>query len=62
MQRAIRTDMLIANKNLSLRPSDHCTFCPANPHTRGDKADMKCPAMMEMLYPPVIDEDDILGI
>ena len=61
MQRAIRTDMLIAQKNLQLKPSDHCTFCPANPHTRGDRADMKCPAMVEMLYPPVIDEDEILG-
>ena len=48
----------IINKDLTLRPSDKgCTFCPANPHTRGDKGAPLCPAMMDVLYPPVIDDE-----
>lgn len=43
-------------------PSDHCKFCPANPHSRGDKGRPLCPAMMQLLYPPVVDEDEILGL
>lgn len=61
-RRAQHTDSLIQQKDLTLRPSDHCTFCPANPHSRGDKAKPYCPAMMEMLYPSVADEDEIFAM
>ena len=43
-------------------PSDHCKFCPANPHTRGAKGKPLCPAMMHMLYPQHVDEDEILNL
>lgn len=62
MSRAIEADRRITRNDLTLHPSDHCTFCPANPHARGDKADVKCPAQMEMLYPSVVDEAEILGL
>lgn len=42
-------------------PSDHCKFCPANPHSRGDKGRPLCPEMMQLLYPDFIDEDEILA-
>lgn len=46
----------------SFGPSEHCTFCPANPHSRGDKGKPLCPAMMELLYPtPPIDIDEVLN-
>ena len=43
-------------------PSDHCKFCPANPHSRSDKGNPLCPEMMSMLYPPYLDEDEILAL
>lgn len=43
-------------------PSDHCKFCPANPHTRGLKGAPLCPAMMQILYPQHLDEDEILSM
>lgn len=50
-------------KDLTLVPSDHCTFCPANPHSRGDKGSPLCPAMLKLLYPSApADEDEILGM
>lgn len=36
--------------------TDHCHFCPAYPHSRSDKGKPLCPAAMQMLYPPVMDE------
>lgn len=51
----------ILQGNLQFVPGDHCTFCPANPHSRGDKGSPLCPTMMNMLYPREIDEDEILG-
>lgn len=54
-------EQLIHSKQLTFVPSDHCTFCPANPHSRGDKNRPYCPAMMKMLYPEFIDEAEILG-
>jgi hypothetical protein len=62
MNLAIDADRRIMRKELTLRPNDHCTFCPANPHTRGDKGNVMCPAMMNKLYPPVIDEDEIFAV
>lgn len=41
-------------------PGDHCTFCPANPHTRVAKGHPVCPAMQELLYPRLMNESDIL--
>lgn len=43
-------------------PSDHCKFCPANPHARVEKGKPLCPAMMRMLYPDRTDEAEILGM
>ena len=59
--KARATERLIAAGDLSLHPGKGCTFCPANPHTRGDKATKLCPVMMEMLYPPVMDADELLA-
>ena len=36
-------------------PSDYCTFCPANPHSRARKGSSMCPAMMDLLYPSPLD-------
>lgn len=44
-------------------PSDHCTFCPANPHGRGAKGKPFCPAMLQVLYPHNrVDEDEVLAM
>lgn len=37
-----------------------CMFCPANPHSRGDKATIMCPVMMSVLYPDKTDVDSVL--
>lgn len=56
MDEARAAEQRILNKDLTLNPTDKgCKFCPANPHTRGDKGTPLCPAMMDVLYPPVID-------
>ena len=54
-------DDRVTNKVAQFGPSDHCKFCPANPHSRGDKGKPFCPTMMNLLYPQVIDEDEILN-
>lgn len=36
--------------DLTLTPGAHCTFCPANPHGRGDKGNKACPVQLSMLY------------
>ena len=61
MKRAIAADQRIQAKDLTLNPSDHCTFCPANPWGRGDKSEAKCPAQHKLLYPPVFDEDELFA-
>jgi hypothetical protein len=61
MERAIAADKRIQAKDLTLNPSDHCTFCPANPWGRGDKSEAKCPAQHKLLYPPVYDEDELFA-
>jgi hypothetical protein len=43
-------------------PGDHCTFCPANPQGRGLKGQPHCPAMMQIYYPSVVDEAEMLGL
>lgn len=51
----------VTGKVVEFGPSDHCQFCPANPHSRGDKGTPLCPAMMNILYPREVDEDEILA-
>lgn len=58
---AVATDKAITAGSVQFGPSDSCMFCPAYPHSRSDKGKPLCPATMAMLYPPVIDEDEILN-
>ena len=59
--KALETEAKIARKDLTLTPSANCTFCPANPQSRGEKGTPLCPAMLERLYPTFIDPEDIYG-
>lgn len=62
---AQKAEKKILAGSTQLRPSDNCTFCPANPHSRGDKGNLLCPPMMQLLYPKreyVLDTEDILTI
>lgn len=53
----------ILNGSVKFSPGDHCQFCPANPHSRGAKGSVYCPAMLQVLYPPPpLDEDAILDL
>lgn len=60
--RAQLTEKKVLAHDLTFGPSDHCKFCPANPHSRGDKGKPLCPAMMRMLYPDHTNEAEILGL
>jgi hypothetical protein len=62
MDDALAAEAAIQQGSVTFGPSDHCKFCPANPHSRGDKGKPLCPAMMQMLYPPILDEDSILAL
>lgn len=64
MQKARASQKLVLAGDTTFGPSDHCTFCPANPHSRGDRGKPLCPAMMQVLYPqpPALDEDEILNL
>ena len=44
------SEQAILDGDLTLSPGKHCTFCPANPHGRGDRGTKACPAMMRVLY------------
>lgn len=59
---AIAADQRILAGDTTFGPSDDCKFCPAYPHSRGDKGKPLCPATMRMLYPPIVHEDEILGL
>ena len=59
MADAIKAEERILAKDLTLSPGDHCTFCPANPHSRGDKGRPLCPVQMQLLYPAQVDEQEI---
>lgn len=48
--------------DVTFGPSDHCKFCPANPHSRGQKGSPFCPALMKIHYPSIVDEDSILAL
>jgi hypothetical protein len=64
MEDALATEAAIAAGSTQFGPSDYCTFCPANPHTRGAKGGRPCcPVMMELLYPGRgLDEQAILDL
>jgi Protein of unknown function (DUF2800) len=62
MADAIKAERAIAGGDVTFGPSDNCTFCPANPHSRGVKGKPLCPAMMKLLYPDHTDEDAILAL
>jgi Protein of unknown function (DUF2800) len=58
---ALLADKAIAAGDITFGPSDACMFCPAYPHSRSDKGKPLCPVTMAMLYPPLMDEDEILN-
>lgn len=61
MQEMRKAEQRIMKKDTTLVPGDHCKFCPANPHSRGDKGRPFCPPMMQLLYPaPQLDIDALL--
>lgn len=62
MQDTLDAEAAILAGSTKFGPSDNgCKFCPANPHSRGAKGHPFCPAMMDLLYPrPIIDEDAFL--
>lgn len=62
MADAIAADTAIQAGDTTFSPGDHCTFCPANPHSRGQKGAPLCPAMMHLLYPQPFDEDELLSL
>ena len=62
MEDAQKAEAAILGGSTTFGPSDHCTFCPANPHSRTAKGGPLCPEMMQLLYPQPFDEDEILGI
>lgn len=50
VERVKASEDAILDGDLTLNPGSHCTFCPANPHGRGDRGSKSCPAMLQMLY------------
>ena len=64
MAEAQAAERAINAGSVTFGPSDHCTFCPANPHSRAsEKGHPKCPAMTQLLYPSTpVDEDAILSL
>ena len=61
MNDAAATEAAIQAGSTQFSPGDGCQFCTANPQGRGLKGKPYCPAMMELLYPRLIDEDEILN-
>lgn len=62
MTLAQETEQKILAKDPTLSPSDHCTFCPAYPHSRGDKGHPLCPPARLLLYPSPYDEEEVLAL
>lgn len=63
MDDARAAEAKVLAKDLTFSPGDHCMFCPANPHSRASiKGTIPCPTMMQLLYPRVVDEDEILAL
>ena len=55
-----KTEEKILRKDTTLHPSDHCTFCAANPLSRGEKGKPYCPAVMQIRFPLIEDEEELL--
>lgn len=62
MDEAIAAETRVLQGDTTFGPSDHCKFCPAYPHSRGDKGSPMCPATLQILYPSTVDEDAILDL
>lgn len=60
MREAQAAEKKILQQDTTFGPSEHCKFCPAYPHSRGDKGRPFCPATMKILYPPKVDEQAFL--
>lgn len=45
-----KSEQAILDGDLTLTPGDHCKFCPANPHSRGDRGNKVCQPMQYLLY------------
>jgi hypothetical protein len=58
--RALEAEAKVQSKVIEFHVTDHCKFCPAFPHSRGDKGRPLCPEAMHVLYPMPLDEDAIL--
>lgn len=61
MGRATVAQDKLFNGQLDFMPGDHCTFCPAYPHSRAAKGSVMCPVTMQLLYPAPFDEAALLG-
>ena len=57
---ALEIEAKLLAKTPEFHVTDHCKFCPAFPHSRGDKGKPLCPTAMAVLYPSTLDEDAIL--
>jgi len=58
---AVAADLAITAGNITFHPTEKgCLFCPANPHSRGAKGNIFCPALMNLYYPMPIDTDALL--
>lgn len=63
MADALDAEQKIIAQDTTFGPSDSCLFCPAYPHSRGDKGAPLCPATLQLLYPrPEADEDAMLNL
>ena len=62
MADAQATEHSIGSGDVTFGPSDHCLFCPAYPHSRRDKGKPMCPVTLNILYPGICDEDEILAL
>lgn len=56
-----QADREIQAGDVTFGPSDHCLFCPAYPHSRGDKGKPLCPETMKLLYPDHLNENEIIN-
>ena len=61
MAMAVSAETDIQKGDVTFGPSDHCKFCPANPHGRGLKGRPLCPALMDLYYPAIVDEAAMLA-
>jgi hypothetical protein len=44
------SEQAIMDGDLTLTAGSHCTFCPANPGSRGDKGNKACPVQLEVMF------------